>query len=372
MVSLKAVRLLERSTLAYRQQLDLHADIHYTRSPYQIHPHKTPFPPFIQSVLHKYRGTEYRFTVPISDVTNGCLQVRLIHFTPINNHLNQVDVDTNAAKQMMTRMAAWLSLVLPWRPANRKCVRTNTLTIWLAWTDLKKTTPRPTDSHPRLTEANVNTAYTYACPTEEQHSKIVIYRREEWFKVFIHETFHTFGLDCEAQSANQNTYIQSWLRRQWGLVLPTFSLAEVYTETWARIWNVVAVSAITGRPLHTLMAQEQQFAAIQGNKVIAVAHIEEPNYAEHGVNVFAYYVLTAVLWRCWDVWIEWCILHNTHNNRYSVVHPSAFTQSDIRPLCLLLSKWYPHVQRFQPTTTMTTNIVNANATTTLRMTSVEA
>lgn len=43
---------------------------------------------------------------------------------------------------------------------------------------------------------NANTGYTYRC---EKNNEIVIYRQEEWFKVLMHETMHTFGNDFETE-----------------------------------------------------------------------------------------------------------------------------------------------------------------------------
>jgi L-rhamnose isomerase len=53
-----------------------------------------------------------------------------------------------------------------------------------------------------LNENNVNTAFTRTCPS---NSEIVVFRKEEWFKVFIHETFHSFGIDF----ASMNTSTKS-------------------------------------------------------------------------------------------------------------------------------------------------------------------
>jgi hypothetical protein len=39
---------------------------------------------------------------------------------------------------------------------------------------------------------HVNTAFTTSCSNE---TDIYLFRREEWFKVFIHETFHNLGFD---------------------------------------------------------------------------------------------------------------------------------------------------------------------------------
>ena len=49
---------------------------------------------------------------------------------------------------------------------------------------------------------NVNTAFTLAC---SPNSEMVIFRREEWKKVFIHETFHTYGLDFSSHDSNEHS-----------------------------------------------------------------------------------------------------------------------------------------------------------------------
>ena len=43
-----------------------------------------------------------------------------------------------------------------------------------------------------LDQDNCNTAVTYACAIK---GECLIYRKEEWFKVLIHETMHALCLD---------------------------------------------------------------------------------------------------------------------------------------------------------------------------------
>ena len=64
------------------------------------------------------------------------------------------------------------------------------INIFMYLTSLTK--KLPTSNITILDENHVNTAFTYTCPVD---SEIVIFRKEEWFKVFIHETFHAYGLD---------------------------------------------------------------------------------------------------------------------------------------------------------------------------------
>ena len=71
------------------------------------------------------------------------------------------------------------------------------LDIYLYFTPFKKTLP--TRNTEILNVKHVNTAFAFQCAPS---GEIVIYRKEEWMKVFIHETFHSFGLDIDAHSEN--------------------------------------------------------------------------------------------------------------------------------------------------------------------------
>ena len=72
--------------------------------------------------------------------------------------------------------------------ATKSCSKTFTLYTYL--TPFKKMLPN--NQLTTLNTEHVNTAYTSGC---RENTELVIFRKEEWFKVFIHETFHNFGLD---------------------------------------------------------------------------------------------------------------------------------------------------------------------------------
>jgi hypothetical protein len=72
--------------------------------------------------------------------------------------------------------------------SSKQCA--NSLVIYFYFTSLEKKLPE-SNIH-ILDERHINTAFTTTCPKD---SEIVIFRHEEWFKVFIHETFHNLGLD---------------------------------------------------------------------------------------------------------------------------------------------------------------------------------
>ena len=110
--------------------------------------------------------------------------------------------------------------------SSRECA--NTLTIYFYFTSLEKSLPN-SNIH-ILDEINVNTAFTTTCPKD---SEIVVFRKEEWFKVFIHETFHNFGLDFSAMNNNEiNNCILNIFK-----VESLVNSYEAYTEFWAEIIN---------------------------------------------------------------------------------------------------------------------------------------
>jgi len=107
------------------------------------------------------------------------------------------------------------------------------LNVFTFLTDFKKNIP-PSNID-ILDKEHVNTAYTIAC---SENSEIVIYRKEEWFKVFLHETMHNFGFDFSTMNLHD-------LNNEIYKIFPIqskFNLFESYCETWARIINSVFCS----------------------------------------------------------------------------------------------------------------------------------
>ena len=121
----------------------------------------------------------------------------------------------------------WLSLVT--RLADKECSNKG-LDVYFYMTPFKK--QRPTDDA-ILSATHVNTGVTRNCET---YGEIVVYRSEEWFKVFVHESMHNFNMDfidLELRGANEQ------LRRTFCIPHDDILLFETYTETWARIINTM-------------------------------------------------------------------------------------------------------------------------------------
>jgi hypothetical protein len=127
---------------------------------------------------------------------------------------------------------------------------------------------------------------------------IAVYREEEWTKVFIHETFHLFGLDAVVDA--EATF--PWFPHK-------VALYEAYSETMARILHCEVVAALKGkkgREVQLLLKAEQEhsleimkrFLAYNGMVYSDLLTAPPPaavlNYREN-TNAFAYIVLTAML-----------------------------------------------------------------------------
>lgn len=175
---------------------------------------------------------------------------------------------------------------------------------------------------------NVNTGMTYRCiPNNE----IFIYRYEEWFKVFIHETFHSYGLDLDTQDTN----IVKPIIKKLFPINSTFEIAEAYTEIWARLLNCCFASYETMKRkneedfilyLQFTIHIEKMFSLFQMKKILGYMDLTYENlwssnqisdymrknmYREES-NVFSYFVLAGIFMNDFGRFTMWC--KNNNNN----------------------------------------------------------
>jgi hypothetical protein len=133
--------------------------------------------------------------------------------------------------EYVEKILVWLYIINEY--SSKKCSKN--ITLYIYFTSLKKKLPN-SNIH-ILGENNVNTAFTYSCPV---NSEIVIFRKEEWFKVLMHETFHNFALDFSDMNS-QSTICKERILS----VFPINSdvnLYEAYTEFWAELMNALFCS----------------------------------------------------------------------------------------------------------------------------------
>jgi len=206
------------------------------------------------------------------------------------------------------------------------------LSIYLYYTDLKKILP---DNDGQVIEADhANTAFTFACnlPGKTGQNELYVYRLEEWFKVFVHETIHSFGIDFAAMN---QTEIQSRICSQDIYKVPCNDLRfyESYTETWAElIQSMFAVFIEDQRDedgddddgddklvlrLEEYVGYEAAFSAFQCTKVLdhfGLSYSDLFNGAasqyKESTPVFAYYVIKSVFMNYADEYIRWTMENN--------------------------------------------------------------
>jgi hypothetical protein len=174
--------------------------------------------------------TEY--PLYIKSVQNTLLQMDKhlynMHFT-VNDktiHINLVlpSDDNDNAFHIFKQIYTLMHILVPF--SDEDCSKT--LTIYLFMSPSIKLLPnRPAQI---IDQHNINTAFTYAC---KRNNEIHIYRQEEWFKVLIHESFHSFGLDfASIDSGFSDKFCQKIF-----YIHTDFRLYESYCETWATIIN---------------------------------------------------------------------------------------------------------------------------------------
>jgi hypothetical protein len=201
----------------------------------------------------------------------------------------------------------------------------NTLIIYLYFTSLEKTLP--SSNIFILDEVNINTAFTTTCPKD---SEIVVFRKEEWFKVFIHETFHNFGLDFSDMNNNEAHECILKIFK----VTSDVNLFESYTEFWAEIMNALFCSFFSIKDKTNVeefleyseffINFERTYSFFQMVKTLQFmgltykdlhsnsynSHMSRLNLYKEKTNVLSYYVIKCVLMNNYQGFLSWCKMNN--------------------------------------------------------------
>ena len=199
------------------------------------------------------------------------------------------------------------------------------LNIYVYMTDLLKQLPL----YPMvIDEVHVNTGFTIPC-TKTSKREINIFRREEWYKVFIHETFHNLCLDfCDSDKYTKQAsdHILSIIPLNIDL-----RLYETYCEIWAEIMNIAISAFLVGghsfvnwfRRVKQMIEMERRFSVFQCAKILNYHGLQIHNLFLNDVEslhrrkkyrentcVFSYYVLKSVLMYYIDDFIICCMKNN--------------------------------------------------------------
>jgi len=321
-----------------RNQIPLHQIVYDQSIAQSVH---DLIPPTIRKTLEtspKWRQ-QFKFTIH-----KRTFFVDLMH--PIQDASWTKSKTARYFASAIQKIYVWLFVASQYADAD--CSRA--LHVYVYFTDhtkiLAKTKLEPLDT------IHVNTAFTTVCaPT----GTITIFRKEEWFKVFLHEVMHNMGLDFSHVSAEIHRGCNEMI---WKLfpVRSDVRLFETYCETWAEIVNVlwIAMSKTRDksdwptilRKVETYLHYETLWSVFQCAKVMDHYHLtyrdmviksSKPakaatQYREKSY-ILAYYVIKAILMVHVNAFLEWNADHNRVLN---------FTKSwpTVSAFCHFVGKYY--------------------------------
>jgi hypothetical protein len=257
---------------------------------------------------HMMKEVVYSFSLYDRDIT--------VYFV-VESGVEEYDFNT-----YIETLCVWLYILNKY--ASGSC--SQTLKVYFYFTSLEKRLPE-SKIHV-LDETNVNTAFTTSCPKD---SEIVVFRKEEWFKVFIHETFHSYGLDF---SSMNNEMVHECIGDIYD-VDSDINAYESYAEFWAEIMNALFCSYhslkdkndidgflsnaeiyINLERTYTLfqLAKTLDFMGLRYEDLYSKsshsAMLRENMYKEK-TNVLAYFVIKGVLLNHYQSFLNWCNENNT-------------------------------------------------------------
>jgi hypothetical protein len=299
--------------------------------------HETSFPKsnnfqgIPDEIRHEIENNEQTTKIYEFKVKNRKVRVFFI-FPAQGSQLNEKEM-----MKYIERMFIWLSIAYKYSPVN--CAKN--LHIYLYLTDSKKMLPT-IDASP-IDWEHANTAFTYSCREEhissqnenndnKEISEINIFREEEWFKVFIHETIHCMGLDFSHMDTGfSNSKINSIFN-----INVDVKLFESYTECLAEIMNsifFVYYSVINNKNVENMdfiyekieenIKNEILFSLFQCVKVLDHYGLSYKNIYENTIEnrelckkysekspIFAYYVLKPILLFHINDFVDWINKNN--------------------------------------------------------------
>ena len=238
--------------------------------------------------------------------------------------------------------------------------------ILLFLTDIKKDLPEKKNMI--LNENNVNTAVTFSC---SENGEIFLYRKEESFKVLIHELLHSLCYDFSALDTTLN--IKNEVLKMFN-VNSKFYLGEAYAEFWANILNtsIMSYELLNKKTdyedftynFKILNLFERMFSIFQCIKMLDYMDLKYTDiiskeekiknkalslYRED-TNVFSYHILKMVWLFNTESFINWFDKHNKH------LFYSEKTNSYVKKLLKKTKNYYnddtllkliEHIEKFQ-------------------------
>lgn len=234
---------------------------------------------------------------------------------PIDIIISVNSKDEGEVTKCIKMIVFWLKIVTQY---TTKTTCSDKLSIYLMLSDLKKVLQSPecsSEGQCIIKKTSVNTGFSNKC------SHIVIYRKEEWFKVFIHETIHNYGLDF----AFMRQYEEENILKYFGITSNKFQvrLYEAYTESWARIMNALICAFNAEHDnfdrfmvlADSNIQLERLNAYFQTAKILKYMKLSMDNLADYNEETsnLSYYFIVCMLYSNYQEYILWCRNNNDGN-----------------------------------------------------------
>jgi hypothetical protein len=294
------------------------------------------FPEKVRQYIDELSNSEITYTFSLFD-----RNIKL-HFIEEESNVEQ-NIETY--NKYVDSIIIWMYILNKF--GSKKC--SSIFTVYFYFTSLKKQLPKTNIDI--LDQIHVNTAFTTTCPND---SEIVVFRREEWFKVFIHETFHNFALDFSDMNNDECT-------KQILKIFPVKSevnLYESYTEFWAEIINTLFCSFLSLKNKNNideflesseyfinLERAHSFFQLVKTLDFMGLEYTDLYSNSTHGnisrntfykekTNVLSYYVIKTILINNYQQFLLWC-----KTNNFSLLQFKK-TLTNQREFCNFIQKTY--------------------------------
>ena len=235
------------------------------------------------------------------------------------------------------------------------------MNIYFYLTDLPKMLPTKGKT---ITRVNANTAFTTSC---KKHTEINLFRHEEWFKTFIHETFHNLGLDFSMYNNNE-------IDKEIFTMFPVNAdvrLYETYCETWAELLTIMfnvyrsirqntSIENIQTKfpkminMVEKLLITELKHSLFQAAKILSHYDLNyeelisnksssqittKCNYKED-TPVLSYYIIRSIILFNINDFVLWCSKHNNLSLNFSQISTHSNINNKMLEYCNLIREQY--------------------------------
>lgn len=257
------------------------------------------------------------------EMTIGKRTFRIRFVLPIANQSSDPRIYSNACDIYARRIFIWLYIANEF--ACNDCSKE--IDIFLYLTDEKKILPDVCGD--AIDRIHVNTAFTTPCA---EKTEINVFRSEEWFKVFIHETFHCLGMDF-SNYEDINALVSNEIKKKIPINAKLL-IYETYSEIWAEIMNVIITISIETHGKHIsfvslvedMLEKELVFSLFQCAKILDHFKIdyedlynkdqsaffsfgEAKQYREKTAAFCYFFMKTFLLFNC-NMFMEWSLDKN--------------------------------------------------------------